>query len=191
MTGIIILAAGNSARMGQAKQQLAYQGKTLLQHAVHTALASVCKPVVVVLGASADDIINDIKDEPVTIIQNPQWQEGMASSIRAGVAALEKNTEITAAIIMLCDQPFVDADLINSIVDLHASSRKGMVACAYNNTLGVPALFSRDYFAQLLNLQGHDGAKKILTSQKHNTAVIPFALGEIDIDTPTDYDKLF
>jgi molybdenum cofactor cytidylyltransferase len=190
MTGLIILAAGQSSRMGRPKQNLQYKGKSLLQHAVHTAMASECRPIVVVLGAYAANILTGIKNEPIIVIHNPQWAEGMASSIRAGIAELEKQEDIDSAIIMLCDQPFVDAALINNLIQLKTKSGKGIVACAYQNTLGVPVLFDKSYFAQLLFLKGNEGAKKLLTQYGNDLAAIPFAPGDIDIDTPTDYNKL-
>ncbi|MBW4889070.1 nucleotidyltransferase family protein [Mucilaginibacter sp. HMF5004] len=190
MIGLIILAAGESSRMGQPKQQLPYKGKSLLQHAMHTALSSVCKPVVVVLGAYADEISREIKSEPVTIIHNQEWQEGMASSIRLGIAELEKDPQISSVVIMLCDQPFVDTTLVNELVNQQKNTRKGIIACSYNDTIGVPVLFTRIYFERLMLLQGTEGAKKILTQYPHDMAVIPFAPGSIDIDTQSDYDNL-
>jgi len=90
MTGIIILAAGSSSRLGQAKQNLVLKGKTLLQRAIETAVASVCEPVIVVLGANVEIIEPTIKNYDINIIQNPGWSEGMSSSIRAGISALLK-----------------------------------------------------------------------------------------------------
>jgi molybdenum cofactor cytidylyltransferase len=190
MTGLIILAAGQSSRMGQPKQQLQYQGKSLLQHAVHTAMASVCRPVVVVLGAYAEHILTAIKNEPIIIVNNTKWPEGMVSSIRAGVTELEKQKDIDSAVIMLCDQPFVNAELINNLIQIKTKSGKGIIACAYNGTFGVPVLFDKSYFPQLISLQGNEGAKQILTQYVNDLATIAFAAAEIDIDTPADYDKL-
>ena len=190
MTGLILLAAGNSSRMGRPKQTLIYQGKTLLQHAIQAAVQSNCELVFVVLGAHADTVSAEIHDESIIIIHNPKWQEGMASSIRSGVAELEKNSEADSVIIMLCDQPFVDAGLLNSLVELQQTSNKGIVACSYHDTLGVPVLFSKAYFASLLKLEGHEGAKKILAAHRDDIAAITFPQGEIDIDTPDDYNKL-
>ncbi|WP_295655213.1 nucleotidyltransferase family protein [uncultured Mucilaginibacter sp.] len=190
MTGIVILAAGESARMGQPKQKLLYHGKSLLQHAVQAALNSTCRPVIVVLGAYADIVLADIKGEPVVVIHNSNWEEGMASSIRVGIMELEKDDDITGAIIMLCDQPFVDAALIDSLIAQKEKTGKGIVACYYGDTVGVPVLFDRKYFAELLLLKGHDGAKKLLHSFKKDVITIPFALGKVDIDTIKDYENL-
>ena len=114
MTGLIILAAGASSRLGTPKQNLIYQGQTLLQRAIHTALTSACcEKIVVVLGANEGVIRPNISDHQIHITYNPNWQEGIASSIRLGISELQKlEPNITAAILMVCDQPFVDPLLI-------------------------------------------------------------------------------
>jgi len=190
MTGLIILAAGQSARMGRPKQKLLYQGDTLLQHAVKTALASVCEPVVVVLGAFADELLSDIESYPVKVIINQNWDEGMASSIRAGITQLQNIPGVSNALIMLCDQPHVNATLLDQMIQTKQRHAKGIVACAYNNTIGVPVLFGESYYPYLLSLTGHEGAKKILTAHTDDIETIVFPLGAVDIDTAEDYEGL-
>jgi molybdenum cofactor cytidylyltransferase len=190
MTGLIILAAGESSRLGKPKQNLLYGGKTLLQHAVTTVINSVCDPVIVVLGAYTEIIMPEIGAAPVQIIHNANWHEGMSSSIRLGITELQKTPGINSAIIMLCDQPFVDVELINQLLQQHQQSRKGIIACAYNNTLGVPVLFQQKYFAELLALKGHDGAKKLLSAYADDIASVDFPKGAVDIDTMDDYEGL-
>lgn len=188
MTGLIILAAGESARLGQPKQNLLFKDKTLLQRAVETALASVCERVLVVLGAHGEVIKPTIRQYPVKIIHNTDWPEGMASSIRLGVTELQKDLKITSVILMLCDQPFVDIVLLNEIAA--AGAENDMVACAYNNTVGVPVLFNWKYFKELQLLKGDEGAKKLLVKYADEVPSIPFAMGSVDIDTIEDYEKL-
>jgi molybdenum cofactor cytidylyltransferase len=189
MTGIIILAAGASGRLGKPKQNLIYKGKTLLQSAVNIANDSKCIPVLVVLGANADEIQPTIEKLPVTILHNKIWQEGIASSIRLGIAELEKiEPKVDSAILMLCDQPFVDAELINKLIQ--SKSEKGIVASAYNDTIGVPVLFDACYFEELLQLKGDEGAKKLLLKHPDDVVMIPFPLGSVDIDTIEDYEKI-
>src|SRR4051812_38202550 len=114
MTGIIILAAGSSSRLGTPKQNLMYQGKTLLQRAIHTALTSACcESVLVVLGANEGIIRPNISDQQIHITYNSDWEEGMASSIRRGVTEMQRlEPLVTSVIIMPCDQPFVDSLLL-------------------------------------------------------------------------------
>jgi molybdenum cofactor cytidylyltransferase len=190
MTAAIILAAGESSRLGFPKQTLLYKGKTLLEWAIEAGNKSKCNPVVVVLGANAASIEPGIKNHPITIVHNPAWPEGMASSIRAAIQYIEKIDAIENAIVMLCDQPFVNRALIDSMIYKQQQTGKPIVACSYNDTVGVPALFSRSLFPELLSLQGKDGAKKILDKHKENIAVIPFEKGGTDIDTIADYERL-
>jgi molybdenum cofactor cytidylyltransferase len=190
MTGIIILAAGNSSRLGKPKQNLIYQGKTLLQHAVSAAANSSCQPVIVVLGAIMETILPEADKAQITILHNPNWQQGMSASIRLGITELQKTASIENVIIMLCDQPFADATIINHILQKHKQSRKGIIASAYNNTLGVPVLFNKKYFAELLELTGDEGAKKLLTVYTDDIEPVNFEQGAIDIDTVEDYEGL-
>jgi molybdenum cofactor cytidylyltransferase len=192
MTGLIILAAGSSSRLGTPKQNLIYRGQTLLQRAIQTALASACcEKIVVVLGANAGVIRPVISDQLVHIAYNPDWQEGMASSIRLGIAELQKlESNTTAAILMLCDQPFVDPLLIYQLTEKKAESDNGIIACTYRDTLGAPALFDASYFPQLLTLKGQEGAKKLFKAFPADVLPLAFPLGAIDIDTIEDYERL-
>jgi molybdenum cofactor cytidylyltransferase len=187
MTGLIILAAGESSRLGQPKQNLLFQGQTLLQRAVETALASACTPVIVILGANADRIIPIAN---VNIIYNDDWQEGMASSIRIGVREMAKDASVGNIIIMLCDQPFVNVELLNSMITMQHQTGKSIVACTYNETTGAPVLFNEVWFAELLLLQGQEGAKKIINTHPEHRATIAFEQGSIDIDTRGDYEEM-
>lgn len=191
MTGLVLLAAGASKRLGKPKQELLYKGETLLQHAIHAALDSGCKPIVVVTGANADKLSPEAPDAAVVTVYNPEWQEGMASSIRFGLTELVAiEPEVTDVIFMVCDQPFVDAALLNTLIQMKQESGKGIVACAYGNTLGTPALFDKAYFAELMALSGKGGAKEFLFRYSDDTAAVPFPEGAVDIDTPADYDAL-
>ena len=188
MTDIIILAAGSSSRLGKPKQNLIYKGQTLLQKAIETAIASVCREVIVVLGANSGVIRPNIENKPVHIIHNADWEEGMALSIRLGVTELKKNPETDSVLLMLCDQPFVQTALLDQIIQ--AKSKKGIVACVYNDTIGPPVLFDKKYFDELLLLKGQEGAKKLLLKYTDDVATIPFPLGSVDIDTREDFEKL-
>jgi molybdenum cofactor cytidylyltransferase len=190
MTGLIILAAGESSRLGKPKQNLVYRGKTLLQHAIAAGICSACTPVIVVLGAYADEILPEIEGHAITIVNNPDWQHGMSTSIKSGIAELQKTDGIDSAIIMLSDQPFADEALLTQLISQHQRSKKGIIACEYNNTLGVPVLFQQKYFAALLKLNGHDGAKKILGLYADDVGSVPFPKGAVDIDTVEDYEGL-
>jgi len=189
MTGIIILAAGSSSRLGQPKQNMLYKGKTLLQRAIETAMASICESVVVVLGANEEVIMPTIVGYDVTIIQNPDWNEGKASSIRTGLKrVLQMAPDVQSVILMLCDQPHVDTYLINMLVA--AKANFGICASAYHDTIGPPVLFDAIYFKDLLLLEGSEGAKTIMHKYSEKVKEIPFAQGNVDIDTIGDYERL-
>lgn len=192
MTGIIILAAGSSSRLGQPKQKLLYKGKSLLQHAVEEGLASLSSLMVVVLGSDAVNNRREIKEHPdIHIVINQNWEEGMSSSIKTGITELiNLEPSISQAIIMLCDQPFVDAELLNKLIAEKQLSGKAIAACTYDNTLGTPVLFDRIFFPQLLMLEGQQGAKKIIIDNEEQLVPVPFPYGNIDIDTIDDYEKL-
>jgi molybdenum cofactor cytidylyltransferase len=191
MTGIIILAAGESSRMGRPKQQLPYQQQTLLQRAVHTAVSIADARVWVVLGAHYDAIKEDIATLPVQVIHNTDWQSGMGSSVSAGMQALlAEYAEASNVLIMLCDQPYVDTTLINTLLNAQNQVSNRIAACTYQGTLGVPAVFGRSYFNELLGVRGQDGAKKLLLKHESNVIKIPFENGRVDIDTAEDYQRL-
>ena len=190
MNAIIILAAGASSRMGLPKQNLNYKGETLLQLAVKSALAA-SETVLVVLGANREDIEYSIKDQPIDILYNTAWAEGMASSIRLAIDKLQTDyLQVDSVLLMLCDQPYVDADLLNKLLAEASASDKGIVASAYNDTLGVPVVFKASYFPYLVALKGHEGAKNLLMQHADDVVSIPFPLGGVDIDTLQDWEKL-
>lgn len=190
-TGIIILAAGSSSRLGQSKQLLPYNGKSLLKHTVHAALGSVCSPIVVVLGARADVHQTELNTEPVTVIINNDWEKGIGCSIRYGLnKLLEESPDIRACVILLCDQPFINSSIIQQLIDAFATSGKGIIASEYAATLGTPALFKKDYFADLLCLKENQGAKILFTTFKQDLSIVAFPAGETDIDTLEDYNQL-
>jgi len=190
-TGIIILAAGSSSRLGTAKQLLPYAGTTLLQHCLQTAIASSANPIVVVLGAHANAIQENIKNTTAHVMINEEWQEGMASSIRCGIQALSKiNPNVEGVILVVCDQPFVSTSLLNNLMITHQNTRKPIVACSYENTFGPPVFFHKSIFPELLLLKGDKGAKNIVKQHAGEMEAILFPEGNIDIDTADDYQRL-
>ena len=189
-TQIIILAAGASTRLGSPKQLLQWQGRSLLQHAVQTAAEVVPKPVVV-LGANAAQLEAEVDTNIVQVVHNPSWQEGIASSIHTGLSVIMNQSQPAEQVIfMVCDQPYVTADLLKELISVQQQTGKAIVASAYANTLGIPALFTKAMFSQLLDLQGDMGAKKIIQQHPADTAAVNFAAGNIDIDTTEEYQEL-
>jgi len=125
------------------------------------------------------------------VTHNRKWEMGMGSSIRAGLEALvAADDRLDSLVIMLCDQPFVNAELIDRLIEHRRETAKAIVATEYRGARGVPALFARELFAEIGYLHGHVGARQIIRNHPHDTAVVPFAGAAIDIDTPQDYDAL-
>lgn len=185
---IVILAAGASTRMGTPKQLLNYRGSTLLGYAIECAIASECGPIVVVLGANADKIKPAIQGRSIHLIENPDWKEGISTSIRHAIRYLnEFFQDIEAVILSVCDQPFISCEIFNRAIEIYYSTGKEIVACKYANTIGVPALFSRAFFSELLDLKNDRGAKQTIEKYLDRVYFLPFPLGEVDLDTPEDY----
>ena len=189
--GLIILAAGASTRMGRPKQLLEYRGKTLIQQTIDIAVNSLCEPIVVVLGAYAEQIEPEIKSFPVILAPNRNWRDGMSTSIRVGLKTLlTLSPQLDALVLMLCDQPFVSTVLLDRLVETYYKTEQPLIASQYAEVVGVPALFARSFFPILSTLQGDRGARKILQQFLPEVVRVPFPRGEFDIDTPTDYTRL-
>jgi molybdenum cofactor cytidylyltransferase len=190
MTGIVILAAGNSSRLGRPKQLLSFKETTLLQHIIREAAAVHEVAVIVVTGANHEVIEKEIDSSKVKISFNPDWELGMSSSISAGLKRLtEAHPEIEKCIFTVCDQPFVSRSVFENLIAESFKTQKGIAASSYAETLGTPVLFDKRYFDELLNLKGQEGAKKIITKFLADTASVSFDKGNIDIDTEEDYTK--
>jgi len=188
-TGIILLAAGSSSRLGRAKQLIEFQGKTLIQKAIDEAKKSQANCLVLVLGANAELIQTGFDITSTPFIVNSNWQQGMSSSMQAGLRFLMEKEKINQVLLMLCDQPFVDASLLNQLITAKETSGKGIVAAAYSNTLGVPALFEERYFEELLQLTGSEGAKKVIFNHQAEVHTLDFPLGAVDLDTEEDVNQ--
>ncbi len=188
-TAIIILAAGASSRMGAPKQLLLVDGKTLIKRICDTAMDTPCHPIVAVLGANRNLIRKETERMPITVIDNPQWENGMSSSIKMGLAgAYMTEKAIEAAIFLTVDMPYVSVELINKMIEKAESDEKiEIVACKYDGQIGIPVLFKRSLFTNLLELTGDEGAKKVVMKNKEKTAFIDFPEGKLDLDTIDEY----
>lgn len=189
--GIVVLAAGMSSRLGSPKQLLSHGGKTLLKHAVDEATNSNAEFVVVVLGANSELFLNEIDVDKASVVENTEWQNGMASSLLRGLkAVLQRPISPDGAIFMVCDQPFVSSDILNNLISTYRETGKPIVASNYGEVIGTPAFFHQSLFKELMQLKGDEGAKKIIQQHKDEVATILFPQGRIDIDRKEDYEKL-
>ena len=190
-TGIIILAAGNSSRLGQPKQLLTFKDTTLLKNTIEAASLLPNAIVVVVVGFHHELIKKELNSSKIKISFNENWQSGMSSSIAKGMNDLLLiNPDIEKCIISVSDQPFISHSVFENLIEEYNKKGKGIVASSYAETVGTPALFDKKYFKDLLELKGQEGAKKILAKFQNDLNTVSFERGNIDIDTPEDYDKL-
>lgn len=189
-TGVILLAAGSSSRLGRPKQLINYQGKTLLQHSIEAAQHSAADVLIVVLGCNADLIQTHIESKEVSVLVNAHWKDGMSSSMQCGLRHLIETRQVDQVVLMLCDQPFVHQGLLDQLMLDKQTSGKGIIACSYAGTVGVPALFDQKYFSELLALKGTEGAKKVILNHQEDTFLVDFPLGAVDLDTEEDVQKV-
>lgn len=177
--------------MGTPKQLLPYKQTTLLEHSIEEALASKAGQLVVVLGAHAEMVRPAVREKKLSVIINKSWQEGMSSSIRCGLQyLLEEIPAVQSALFMACDQPYISAVLLNKLVTLQQQTGRAIVASQYAATTGIPAIFDKQLFPGLLALEGDSGAKKLILQHQYHVATVPFPLGNIDIDTAADADRM-
>jgi len=188
--GAVILAAGGSSRFGEPKQLIRFRGKTLLRRTIDAASEAGCSPVVVVVRSYDENIHCHLDRAGVVTVQNAQWQRGIGSSIRCGIQGLTNNSpDVEASVLLVCDQPAVGLGVIECLIALHETTGKCIVASSYANTLGVPALFTRCVFEELLSLDDNAGAKSIVLRSRGRVASFAFPEGQIDIDTWEDWEK--
>ncbi|BAO76964.1 nucleotidyltransferase family protein [Winogradskyella sp. PG-2] len=182
---ILILAAGNSNRMGTSKQLLPVGKTTLLGVTIENALLSNANKVYCVLGANAKIITESISNYNVDTIFNSKYKSGLSSSIVKGIEHIEEEN-LDAVLILLGDQPFIESIYINEIIDAYTKHDKTIIASLYKTSLGVPALIPKKYFNDLLKLKGDNGAKSFFKTQKEN--IISIKNGKLmDIDTKEQY----
>lgn len=183
--GAVLLAAGGSSRFGRNKQLLVWQGEPLVRRAARAALDSGVDELVVVLGAEPADVGSALEGLPLQRVENADWAKGMGGSIACGVRA----TRSEAVLLLLADQPGVDAGLLRRLID-GARAGHSRVACAYSGVLGVPALFAEPGdLAALRELEGDHGARALLVSKSEAVLAIPAELASFDVDTEVDWTR--
>jgi len=188
----ILLAAGASRRLGRPKQLLAYGGETLLERAIRLAVEAGAAPVFAVLGAHFERVSVVVSAGPGVAVFNGEWETGIASSIHAGLHALDGIAPDAAGVLILgCDQPRLTAEHLRALIGAFAAQTEpAIVASAYAGVHGVPAVFPRSVFEQLRALRGDRGARALLAEAPYPVIALPFEGGEVDIDRPEDLARL-
>lgn len=188
---LIILAAGESKRMGQPKQLLSWKKTTLLGHCIQQAELSQAQDIYVVLGAHFNSIKQSLTSNNITILKHDQWALGLGYSIRFGIRHI-KDQPYDGALLILADQPQVNSAYINRILStFHNTNTKSIIATSYPKSKGIPILFAKCFFEDIILNTPAKGAKSIL--QKHNQYLISIESENDleDIDTLDDYKRLF
>jgi len=189
MISAIVLAAGESRRMGRPKQLLEWRGKTLLRHTLDNLLRSDVDEIILMLGHKAEKIKKGLEGLDIKIILNPDYRLGMSSSLKRGLRAMDPASE--AFIILLADQPGIGPQLVNRVIQefRQADPKRGIVRPVYRGRPGHPVLIGIRYLEEALQLQGDVGAREIL--KQHPEDVLEIAVGRKavleDIDTPEEY----
>jgi CTP:molybdopterin cytidylyltransferase MocA len=189
-TAGLVLAAGASRRMGSPKQLLLIDGKPLLELVVANANASNLDQVLVVLGASADEIRSRVDLGRATVLLNPDHGAGMASSLRAGLASLPD--EVDRVVVILGDQPDVDAPLLDRLLELQQTSHLPAAALSFNGLLHPPVVLVRELWGDLMALEGDVGCRAVIRARPELVAKLPVETDlahPVDIDTRADYER--
>jgi molybdenum cofactor cytidylyltransferase len=185
----VVLAAGRATRMGEPKVLLSLGDRTLLAHVLAAAGASECEAVLVVAGSQAGEVRREAEAFGATVVVNPRYAEGMATSLAAGVAALPPDCE--AAVVLLGDQPRIGPAAINRLIAAYRSTGKPIVLSRYGGVAGPPALIARPLFADAAALTGDTGARGLAARRPDQVAEVTLAPDEAwDVDTPEDLARL-
>jgi len=187
--GAVVLAAGESRRMGEPKQLLPVGGQPMVRRVTEAVCAAGLAQVVVVIGAHAEAVGLAVAGLPVELVLNERWPEGMTSSLHAGLCAMRR--EIKAALVVLADQPWLTAELIRALVDCHHATGAPVVAPFYQGQRGRPVLFDRALFPELLAARDDKGRREIIAQHQDQMARVEVQDAALfrDIDTRQDYEK--
>jgi molybdenum cofactor cytidylyltransferase len=190
MISAILLAAGESNRMGQPKQLLPFGQSTIVERTIDNLLNSAVSETIVVLGYRDEEIRKTIAGKPVKLVINPDYQQGMSTSIIAGLKQVDKRAR--AVLIALSDQPFVNSQTITSLVEAFIANNRGILIPVYQGRRGNPVIFTIKYKGELLNLKGDVGGREII--KRHPDDVLEVAVNcegvLLDIDTMENYTPI-
>lgn len=185
----LLLAAGESSRLGRPKQLVEWEGTSLIRRAAEALIGAGCSPVFVVLGADVNRSLQELKGLDVEVVINDDWKSGMGSSIAWGIRSIQALLPLPDAILIsLCDQPLLTAEVLRAFLETFHRSRSEVIAAFYNDVAGVPALFSSKLFPALAELKGEKGAREIIRDSP-DAVTIPLPDAAIDVDTADDLVK--
>jgi molybdenum cofactor cytidylyltransferase len=196
----IVLAAGTSSRMGEGRYKLLLplDGRPLLLHTLEAALAAQARPLIVVLGHRSDEVRAALSDyaahAEIVLVTNSAYRQGMSTSLRAGLQALLERPDaatVGSALILLGDQPFISAPLLDRLIETWRTSGRRVVAPLYAGRRGNPVLFAADLFPELLAIEGDEGGRRVLERHSAEMALVEVAerMAHYDVDTWEAYQE--
>lgn len=191
MIAAVVLAAGGSARLGRPKQLERWGDSTLLGHVVDQVRTYSVDEVWVVLGAGVEEILETVDFDGCGVVENPEWQEGIASSLRVGLDTLLQKSRADAALLVIGDQPDLDAAVVEEVIASFRRSSRPVVIPKYRYTWGNPVLVDRSLWPRLMSLEGDEGARRLF--QAHPEWVEEVWTDHLpprDVDTEADLTEL-
>ena len=185
----ILLAAGTSSRMGSNKLLFELHGESVLRGAARRALAGGLAPLFVVLGHQADRVRQELEGLPCRTVVNPDYEQGINTSLKAGVAALPD--DVQGAMVMLSDMPFVTPEMIAALIARYRSSTAPLVISDYEGVNAPPMLYDRSLFGELLAMTGEGCGRQVVKRHRHEAEVLAWPAAALaDLDVPDDYARL-
>lgn len=202
-TAAIILAAGSSSRMGAGRHKLLLplNDRPVLAHVIEATLASQARPIIVVLGYQAEQVRTQLvrysMDSAITHVENPDYLQGMSTSMRMGLAYLQNQmhaeiANVDSALILLGDQPLVTSRMLTTLIDTWHTTGKRIVAPLYAGKRGNPTLFAASLFPELLEVSGDEGGRSVVERHKQELATVELgdAVANYDVDTWEAYQQV-
>jgi len=188
---VVVLAAGGSTRLGRPKQLVEFKGKTLLDHALDKVDLLGFQTKILVLGAKREEIMDKIDANNFKVVINTQWEQGMASSIKVGLeAAMVEEDGLDHVLFLVSDQPFLERSNLIKLVHTQLTQHPKATYSQYGNNIGVPAIFGKEAFPLLLQLEADEGAKKLTRLEDFKYCTETFKRGGFDVDTEEDVQQL-
>jgi molybdenum cofactor cytidylyltransferase len=185
----ILLAAGTSSRMGRNKMLFELNGESVLRGAARRALAAGLSPLLVVLGHEADKARPELEGLPCQVVINPDYEQGINSSVKAGISALPAGTQAT--VVMLADMPFVAPEMIGGLIDRYRESEAPLVISDYEGVNAPPMLYDRCLFDELLTMTGEGCGRQVVKRHREEAEVLSWPASALaDIDVPEDYERI-
>jgi len=186
----ILLAAGTSSRMGKNKLLFEIEGESVIRRAARRALAGGLSPLLVVLGHESDKAWSEIEDLPCQWALNPLYEEGINSSLKAGIMAV-RGLKAKAALVMLADMPFVTPEMIAAMIERYRQSTAPLVISDYDGVNAPPMLYDQSLFTELLMMEGEGCGRQVVRRHKAEAEVLPWPVSALqDLDVPEDYERV-